>query len=116
MGTSTDRGEALRLLEGLENGRMSPVQLAVIAEDLDPVLLYVVVKYLRAAHRASDPAAGGILERVVHLTSTSRTLVQAHKQGELDPVSQWFESEYDYGAFRARAGALLDLVADKLES
>lgn len=116
MGTSTDRGEALRLLEGLENGRMSPVQLTVLAEDLDPVLLYVVVSYLRAAHRASDPAAGSILDRVVRLTTTSRTLVKAHKDGERDPVTKWFESEYDYGSFRGRAGALLDLVVDKLES
>jgi hypothetical protein len=116
MGTSTDRGEALRLLEGLENGRMSPVQLVVLAEDLDPVLLYVVVTYLRAAHRASDPAASGILDRVVHLTSTNPTLVRAHKEGERDPVTQWFASEYDYGAFRGRPAALLDIVVDKLES
>ncbi len=116
MGTSTDRAEALRLLEGLENGRMSPVQLAVIAEDLDPVLLYVVVTYLRAVHRASDPAAGGILDRVVRLTSTGRKLVQAHKQGERDPVTQWFTSEYDFASFRGRPRAMLDLIVDKLES
>jgi len=116
MNVSREREEAKRLLRALENGGTSAMDAAVLAEDVDPVLLYVVVSFLRAAHPASDPAARGILERVVRLTSASPALVKRHREGERDPISRWLESEYDYGSFRGRGDELIDLVVDKLDS
>ena len=39
MSTTTDKGEALRLLAGLENGGMTTADALVLAETLDPVLV-----------------------------------------------------------------------------
>jgi len=111
-----EKQEALRLLHGIENGGLSPADAAVIAENIDHVLVYVIVSYLRAIHPASDPVANAVLERVVNLTSGSPTVVRKHKEGEEDPVSRWFEDEYDYADFRGRDAELIALIVDKLET
>ncbi len=110
------RRNAERLLEGLENGGLSAIAAATLAEQLDPVIVYVIVSYLREIHPASDPAATAVLERVVRLTSTSPALIRKHREGGQDPVARWFESEYTYRAFRGRASEMLLLIVDKIES
>lgn len=111
-----EKRDALAVLTGLESGGMSPADAAVVAEDLDPVLIYVIVSFLRDVYPASDPAASSVLERVVQMTSRSATVIRKHKEGERDPVSRWFESEYSYHDFRGRGSDLVELIADKLES
>jgi len=111
-----EKREALRLLDGLENGGMPANEAAILAEDLDPVLVFVIVNYLREIHPASDPAAGPVLERVVGMTSVSPAVILRHKEGEEDPVSRWFESEYSYADFRGRGNELVELIVDKIDS
>jgi len=113
---STDRSKAGRLLQGLEDGTMSTTQAQALALELDPVLVHVIVRFLRDTYPASHPAANAVLERVVAFTSSSRGIVAKVKDGEADPVSAWFASEHTYREFRGRGGDLLDLVVDKLES
>ena len=111
-----DKSEALRLLSGLENGGMTADDACFIAEELDPVLVYVIVKFLRESYPASDPAATSVLARVVKLTSTCRGLVERSKAGERDPVARWFAQDYSYGEFRGRGPELIELIVDKLDS
>jgi hypothetical protein len=116
MGTSTDRRTADRLLTALENGGSTATDLRFVAETLDPVLLFVIVKYLRQNYPASDRAAGPVLQRVVELTQAFPALVANCSEGESDPVSTWFASEYDFSDFRNRGPELIGLIVDKLES
>lgn len=116
MTAAEDRSRALRLLEGLENGNLTPMNAGVLAEDLDPVLVHAIVNYLRAIHPAGDPAATAVLERVVKMTSAVPALVAKHREGAEDPITTWFESEYAYTDFRGRREALIDTLIDKLES
>jgi hypothetical protein len=116
MTTIDERTGAARLLSGLENGNLSAAEAPIVAEDLDPVLIYVIVNFLRAVHPASDPAATPVLERVVRLTSGHPTIVNKYREGEQDPISNWFESEYEYREFLGRESALIDLVVDKIET
>ena len=111
-----ERQRAQRLLDGLESGRLSTTDAVFLAEEIDPVLFYVIVSYLRAIHPASDPVATSVLERVVRLTSASAVLVRRHREGGEDSVASWFESEHSYGDFRGRGEALIAVVADKLDS
>ena len=113
----TDEGrDAKRLLSGLENGTVTASDGAFIVESIDPVLVYLIVKYLREVYPASDPAATSVLERVVDLTSQSRVFVKKSKEGEQDPISRWFESEYVFRDYRGRGDEFIDLIVDKLES
>jgi hypothetical protein len=116
MGDSTDRGAAERLLRGLEQGGMSTADGRGLAETLDPVLVYVIVAFLREVYPASHPASNAVLDRVVALTHAWPALVETSRQGERDPVSGWFASEYSFGDFRGRGAELIALIADKLES
>lgn len=111
-----ERQSAERLLAGLENGGLSTADAVIMAEDLDPVLIYVIVSFLRAVYPASDPAAGSVLQRVVGLTSGSAVLVRSYKEGGADPVARWFEAEHSYTEFRGRGRELIELIVDKLDS
>ena len=116
MSTSTDRNQALRPLRGLDGGGIDATEARILAEELDPVLVYVVVRYLREIYPASDPAASPVLERVVGLTSAYPAIVEKSREGEQDPVSEWFTSEYSFRDFRGRGPELIELIVDKLES
>lgn len=107
---------AQRLLDGLESGRLPTTDAVFLAEDIDPVLLYVIVSYLRAVYPASDPAATSVLERVVQLTGASSVLVRRHREGGQDPIARWFENEHTYGDFRGKGESMIEVVADKLDS
>lgn len=116
MSGSTNKNDAEKLLRGLEDGRMSASEGTLLAQDLDPVLVHVILRYLREVYPASNPAANAVLDRVVALTSNWPGIVAKAKEGEQDPVSQWFESEYSFGDFRGQGSEMLDLIVDKLES
>lgn len=116
MSASTDKNQAFRLLHGLEDGGLAVAEARILAADLDPVLVHVILRYLRAVYPASDPAASAVLERVVSLTSADPAIVRKAQEGEQDPVSQWFASEHTFREFRGRGRDLIDLIVDKLES
>lgn len=116
MSTTTDKRDALRLLTGLENGGMTSSDAFVLAQTLDPVLVHLIVRYLRESYPASDPAAGSVLDRVVTLMSAHAELVDKCRDGERDSVSQWFEEEHSFETFRGRGADLVELIVDKLES
>jgi len=95
---------------------MTPFAARTIAEELDPVLLYVVVRFLREAYPASNPAATAVLDRVVALTSAWPGLVARSKEGERDAVAEWFSNTHSFGEFRGRGAELIALIVEKLES
>ena len=95
---------------------MSAADARTLAERLDPVLVYVIVRYLREVYPASHPAATAVLDRVVALTTAWPELVARSTAGEHDVVSKWFVSEYSFTEFRNRGAELIELIVDKLES
>lgn len=116
MSDSTDRNQAARLLRGLEDGGLAVGEARILAQDLDAVLVHVILRYLRSVYPASDPAASAVLDRAVRLTSSDPAIVRKAREGEQDPVSRWFDSEYTFAEFRGRGQDLIDLIVDKLES
>jgi hypothetical protein len=111
-----DTRPAVKLMRGIETGAFASDELHRLAEALDPVLLYFVVRYLRETNPASDRAASAVLERLVKLTRTFPGMVAKVKKGEGDPVVRWFTGAPTFGEFRGRGPALIDLVVAKLEA
>jgi hypothetical protein len=116
MNTSTDKNLALQFLRGLDQGGIDTDKARNLAEELDPVLLYMIVRYLRETYPASDPVASPVLDRVVQLSSAYPSMVAKSKEGEEDPVSEWFSSEYSFRDFRGRGDEMVALIVDKLET
>jgi len=111
-----ERAAAIRLLNGIERGTLTVHAAASLSEEIDPVLLHAVVRFLRECYPASDPAAGPVLERVVALMSARPEIVRKVREGESDPVARWFASEHGFRDFRGRGEEMLALIADKLDS
>jgi hypothetical protein len=116
MSESAQRRLAARFLQGLETGGVPTAELQILAQDLDPVLVHVVVRYLRENYTVSNPAASAVLQRLMRLTSSYPGLVERAKEGERDAVSAWFAANHTYREFRGRGRELVDLVVTKLSS
>ena len=116
MGTSIDKSEALRLLRGLEDGGMAVDDARILGENLDPVLIHVILRYLRESYPASHPAATAVLDRVVQLTRASPRIVAGSKEGESDPITAWFAKEQTFAAYRGRGAEMIERIVEKLDS
>ena len=116
MSAPIDPKAASKLLRGLETGGLPANEARTLAEGLDPVLLYFVVRFLREVYPASDRAATSVLDRVVKLTASFPGMVTKVKKGEQDPVVRWFTGSHSFGEFRGRGASLIELIVAKLEA
>ncbi|MCX6127760.1 MAG: hypothetical protein NTX25_01690 [Proteobacteria bacterium] len=107
--------ESLRWLEGLEAGNMSANDLFFLAEKLDPVLISLMIRFLRKKYPSAKPEAAGVLSRILDLTSTYPQLVKKTRSAEQDPISEWFLDTYSFSDFYTKPNELIQLLVDKLE-
>lgn len=104
--------EALRILEGIEEGTMSASDSQVIVEEADPALVYLIFTWLRKRykeHTNSDAVIGRLVE-----VSNRGNIAKQMNEGKTDPVSRWFEENYSYKDLEKKE--FIDLVVDKLET
>jgi len=108
-----EQREALKLLEGIENGTLPTADAAHLIEEADPALVHFVVSWLRARYGADHPAAEGVIGRLVELTSAYTSVKAKMHEGKSDPIVAWFEDEYSYRDFAAPE--FVALIVEKLE-
>ena len=111
MGLEQEQRAALHILESIENGSLSSTELNTLVDDADPALLYLIVTWLRK-HYQDHVNADTIGTRLVELSSR-RSAAQKMKEGQADPVVQWFEETYSYRKLDAKA--FIELIVEKLE-
>ncbi len=95
---------------------MNTADLYILSQKIDPVLLTLIVKFLRKKYPVSKPEAAGVTARLVELTSTYPDLVKAMKTGEGDPIVEWFTDTHNFGEFYAKPEELVEIIVEKLES
>ena len=71
-------------LDAIENGTATAASIYKTASELDPVSLYFVFRYIRETYTPNNPAATGVMERMVELTRTYDDLVKRAKSGITD--------------------------------
>ena len=108
-----EQREALRLLEGLENGTLEISMAAQLIDEADPALVYLIFTWLRNRYGGDHPAAEGVIGRLVELSERPGSFRAKVAEGKTDPVVAWFEETYTYRDFDARA--FIALVVEKLE-
>jgi len=90
MSGSTNKTDAERLLRGLDDGKLTTSEGAMLAQDLDPVLVYVILRYLRETYPAIEPCCETrFSKRVVSLTSSWPgivTKIQGRRTGPCLPM------------------------------
>ena len=107
--------ESLRWLEGLEAGNMPINDLFFLAEKLDPVLISLMIRYLRKKYPSVKPEAAGVLSRILELTSVYPQLVKKTRAAEQDPICEWFLDTHSFSEFYTKPNDLVQLLVDKLE-
>ncbi|HEX4417081.1 MAG TPA: hypothetical protein VH165_04235 [Kofleriaceae bacterium] len=111
MALEQEQRAAMRILDSIEGGMMSANELFSLVDDADPALLYLIVTWLRK-HYADHVNADAIGGRLVELSSKASIAVKM-KEGQADPVVQWFEENYSYR--KLEKPEFIELIIEKLE-
>jgi len=107
-----EQREALKILESIEDGSMRAAESFQLIEHADPTLVYFIVTWLQKRY-AGHPAAEGVLGRLGELCSTYPAVTELAKEGQADPVVEWFEDAYEYRDLGSRE--FIALIVEKLE-
>lgn len=108
--------DAMYFLEGLENGNLPAQNVAKAAEPIDPLVIYLIFKYLRERYPASQTQGAGVVERLVGITTNHPELVKKAQKGEKDPLREWFEESYSMREFFSDPEKMLEMVLEKIDS
>src|SRR2546423_9486495 len=112
MAFEQEQRAALRILEGIEEGTMSAADSLALVENADPALVYLIFTWLRKRY-ADHPNSDAVIGRLVAI-SNKGTVPKKMKEGQADPVVDWFEDAYSYRELDSKE--FIDLIVDKLES
>ena len=107
-----EKQSALRLLQGIELGKMTVSESYRELRDADPALVHFIFKWLRKRYR-DDPAGDGVLGRLSRVCAEHRDITRHAKAGEDDPVVGWFEGSYSYKDLKGEE--FIDIIVEKLE-
>lgn len=103
---------AQRILDGITEGTMSSVDSLNLVEDADPALIYLLFTWIRHRYGPNNDASEAVLGRLAAV-SNRPSIVAKMKEGQQDPVVEWFEDGYSYGKLDAKE--FLALIIEKLE-
>ncbi len=111
MAFEQEQRAALRIVEGIENGTMSANESYGLVEDADPALVYLLFTWLRkryADHANADAVIGRLVE-----VSNRPAVAKLMKEGQQDPVVEWFEEGYSYKNYDSKE--FVAMIIEKLE-
>jgi hypothetical protein len=111
MALEQERRAAMRILEGIEEGTMSANDSFELVESADPALVYLIVTWLRKRY-ADHPNSDAVIGRVVAISGRG-AVPKRMKEGQADPVVQWFEESYSYRELDKVQ--FIELIIEKLE-
>jgi hypothetical protein len=111
MALEQEQQAALRILEGIEEGTMSASDSFALVEAADPALIYLIFTWLRKRY-ADHPNSDAVLGRLLAISDRG-AVPRMMKEGQADPVSQWFEESYSYRQLDSKE--FIELIVEKLE-
>ena len=107
-----EQREARRILEGIENGSMTASESWTLIDQADPTLVYFIITWLRARY-AHDPAAEGVMGRIIAIIEAHPEVTRIMKTGGDDSLVEWFEDIYQYRDLSS--DEFIQIVVEKLE-
>jgi hypothetical protein len=112
MAFEQEQRAALRILEGIEEGTMSAAESFELVDNADPTLVYLIFTWLRKRY-AQHPNSDAVIGRVVAISDHYPSVAEKMKEGQADPVVEWFEDSYSYRDLDAKQ--FIELIVEKLE-
>ncbi len=107
------KAQAARLIDGIEAGTLSSSEAYNIIEDLDPLLVYFSLMYIKKKY--PNPGAAQNL-RLLELMGSYDQIKKTMSSQSRDSMVEWFNDTYDVRDFQNDHEGYLDLIVDKMES
>lgn len=90
---------------------MSASDSFALVENADPALVYLIFTWLRKRY-ADHPNSDAVIGRLLAISARGRVPTMM-KEGQADPVVQWFEESYSYRDLGSKE--FIELIIEKLE-
>ena len=113
MAFEQEKQEALTILQGIELGEMTAEESYELLNAADPVFVYLVFKWLKKHYHRDHDNHEIVRARLKSVRNSYRSLTRKAKQGEEDPLVEWFEGSHRYDELKAED--FIDLIVEKLE-
>ena len=83
--------------------------------ELDPVLVYFILRFLRDKYPASNPSSTGVLERLLTVLNTHPEVLRRSKVGEKDGITEWFLESYEMRSYLSKPEELFEMLVEKID-
>ena len=108
-----EKQEALKMLQGIELGSMTPEESFQLLDDADPVLIHFIFKWIKKHYHRDHEMADEVRARLKDVQNSYRSLTRKAKAGESDAIVDWFEGTHKYRDLPAEE--FIDIIVEKLE-
>ncbi len=108
-----EKAAAMAMLEGIVLGSLEPDELFQLLDAADPTLVHLLLRYAKKHYHRDHEHYDEVRGRLKDLTNSYRSLTRKAKEGETDPVVDWFEGTHRYSELEA--AEFIDIIVDKLE-
>ena len=110
----TNKAEANRFLQAIEDGAIPGSEAYNIAAKFDPLLTYFLLRYLKEKHPVSAESSGPgtrLLELLRLYPEISRLAMPPGNE----PMLEWFSDSYTMKHFFGDPSGFVDLIIDKMD-
>lgn len=100
-----------RFMDAVSDGMIPLEEASLIAEELDPLLVYFMLRYLKEMYGKDQQGSGG---RLLQLLSNYPVLAKLAVAPKNEPMLEWFNDSHTVHSFHSR-DEYLNTIIDKLE-
>ncbi len=108
---SLTKRKVYRFMDIIEEGRIPLLEGFQIAEELDPLLLYFMLRYLKETYGRETQGAG---DRLLQFLSNYPSIAKYAVAPKNEPMVEWFNDSHTVRSFKSR-NEYLEMIIDKLE-
>ena len=108
--------EGVRLLVGIEEGTMPSSESYNIIDKIDCVMTSLVVRYLRKEIPSNQPSFRWSYGTIGGSDGNLSKIVNLVKEGEQDPISEWFSETYSFREFYEKPEEFIQLIVENLRA
>ena len=110
---SDEKQHAFGILLGIAQGSAMADETFALLKDAEPVLVYFLFRWLKKYYHKDHDDYEFVKANLSDVRNSHRQLTRMAKDGEEDPMVEWFEGHYRYREMSAFE--FIDLIIEKLE-
>lgn len=110
----TDKAEANRFLQAIENGCVSEEETYNIVSKFDPLLTHFLLRYLKEKHPVTESSSGAGV-RLLELLKVYPGISSLAVPPKNEPMLEWFDDSYAMSHFFKDPSGFVDLIVDKMD-